>query len=246
MSYSTSSKTHHQQKEEVIVQEKPAQVAVQEVVTTQHHSPPVVHHPLPQTPPREHRHHHLHHRNHDAHIGALPPPPPVPVVTPVVHHETPAVVVHSAPNVIHTPGVTVEERRTHHLQKTTVSVEEPVAAVKSIQEVVHHAPVKQVTNTVVHHRSPKTLFSPTEVFRSKTHHETKQTVVSHEDTKGLPHHETKTIVRHEAIKEAPHHETKQTIIRHEDTKGIPQEYLTKGRYVPNYRPAGQYSKCYCI
>lgn len=217
MSYSTSTKTSHQQKHDIVVQEKP----IQEVITT-HHAPQVVHHPLPRTPPKEHNHHHLHHRNHDAHIGLLPPPPPVtPPVTPVVHHEA-AVVVHSTPEV-HSPSVVVDERRTHHLQKTTVSVQEPLSktiihepiSVKTVnheppaavKQVVHHEQVVKQTS----HRSPKAFYSPTEVFRSKS----------------------------------SHHQT-QTVVSHEDTKGIPQEYLEKGRYVPNFKPAGQYSKCYCI
>jgi hypothetical protein len=110
------------------------------------------------------------------------------------------------------------------LQRTTVSVQEPASktiiepvAVKTVhhkppaavKQIVHHQ--DQVIKQTPHHRSPKAFYSPTEVLRSKsTHHQT------------------------------------QTVVSHEETKGIPQEYLEKGRYIPNYKPAGQYSKCYCI
>lgn len=168
--------------------------------------------------PQEHRHHHSHHRNHDDHEGIIRVPLPA---VPVTHVE-PAI--QTSPLVVH------ERSSTHRLSKTfteaapyvehhEVKVHEPVKTVHH-QEIKVHEPVK----TIQHHqvRIQETVKSPVTSV--------KQSLVSPVPKSYLS--------PSELFRSRNDHHEERVVVSHTDS--------AKGRYIPNYKPSSQYSRCYCV
>lgn len=263
VSHSISSKTHHVDVKAPIVQhvdqvkvDSPVvhvdqvkvsapvhhvdQVTVHKPVTT-HHQDTIVAHKLPNSHHhphdhpnyKEHGHHHLHHRYHDSHttpgVSTHEHVSSSPVVVhherrsheDVTHHKVAKIITdHGRVTPVH-PVVHVAAR-THHVD--AIKTHEPiqVKTTHHVDQVKVAEPVVKTHVDVVSHQPVKHV----DTVVKRTHHSPIAVFRSKIEQVEQSHHQSKLVSsgdHHIQVKEPVHY-----------------------TFAPNYKPAGKYSRCYCV